>query len=791
MNHGKSPGLDGIPPELYLKFWDELSPIILEMFQQAIKSGCFNRDINTAIITLLHKRGKDSTLCSSFRPLSLLNADIKLYAKVLPRRLETVLPILVHPDQTGFVKQRYASDNMRRLLHIVDTCSNISSHCAVLSVDADKAFDRLEWKFLWHTLETMGFGDNFIGMLKTLYHNPTAVVITSTQCSKPFSIERGARQGCPVSALLFTLSLEPLVQKIRNSHEVKPIATCGTYHKTSLYADDLLLFLNDVLSSLPAILKIFHNFSLISGHKINLNKSSLLPLNTAMINLHLDVGILVVTHFKYLGIDIYSSLEKIISKNYKRLKKLISDELNRWSAFSIPLSTRISVVKSYILPKVNFYANMLHLSPPAGFWENIQGLAFKFIWQNQHPRISRSTLQKSRTSGGLSVPNFEMYFASFVLRSVSRWFDENYDTPWVNIENHIVSPYTLKDVLFSGLSPKFCLKKFWSVIAHSISVWNNIAKTVKWDIKWHSDTPIFRNKLLLIGGEPIIFPPWQNRGIHNLSDIYNEDGLRSFHELRQIHNLPGTSFFFYLQLRTALRTYGVPWNQTLLTHPLQHFLNIVKVKKGFVSRIYNELQGRLAGPAGNVLVWNIDIKDLGISINWQRVWSNIPLTSRNHNHQLIHYKLIQRYYLSPRRCCQIRITQSPLCQLCPHKVLGTYLHMMWECPGVFSLWLSISNILSCLIQTNIPCLPHILLLNDDTSLHLNFYRKRVLFAGLTAAKKMLIKRWKPPHVLNLSLWKVSLHEVLLLEISSARAQMAKTEAIQNLEAAADKVKALF
>ena len=144
---------------------------------------------------------------------------------------------------------------MRRLLHIVDAGANISSPCAVLSVDAEKAFDRLEWEYLWHTLEIMGFGDNFIGMLKTLYCNASAMVITSKQCSRPFIIERGAHQGCPVSALLFTLSLEPLAQKIRNSDEVKPIAVSRTYHKTSLYADDLL-FLNDVPFSLPAALKI-------------------------------------------------------------------------------------------------------------------------------------------------------------------------------------------------------------------------------------------------------------------------------------------------------------------------------------------------------------------------------------------------------------------------------------------------------------------------------------------------------------------------------------------------------
>ena len=119
------------------------------------------------------------------------------------------------------------------------------------------------------------------------------------------------------------------------------------------------------------------------------------------------------------------------------------------------------------------------------------------------------------------------------------------------------------------------------------------------------------------------------------------------------------------------------------------------------------------------------------------------------------------------------------------------MHMMWECPGVFSFWFNISDILSHLLQTDIPCLPHILLLNDDSPLNLNFHKKRVLFAGLTAAKKMLIKRWKPPHTLNMSLWKILFYEILLLEISSARAQRAKAEAIENLESAADKVKVLF
>lgn len=77
-NKGKSPGWDGIPSEFYLTFWPEMGPLLLEMFHSAIQKGCFNRDVNTAIISLLHKKGKDPTLCSSYRPLLLINNDIKL-----------------------------------------------------------------------------------------------------------------------------------------------------------------------------------------------------------------------------------------------------------------------------------------------------------------------------------------------------------------------------------------------------------------------------------------------------------------------------------------------------------------------------------------------------------------------------------------------------------------------------------------------------------------------------------------------------------------------------------------
>lgn len=101
LNKGKSPGLDGLPPELV---WDLVGTLMLNSFNFAIEAGTFHRDQKTALITLLLKKGKDPLDCSSFRPISLITSDLKVYAKALALRLESVIHTLINEDQTGFIK---------------------------------------------------------------------------------------------------------------------------------------------------------------------------------------------------------------------------------------------------------------------------------------------------------------------------------------------------------------------------------------------------------------------------------------------------------------------------------------------------------------------------------------------------------------------------------------------------------------------------------------------------------------------------------------------------------------
>lgn len=113
MQSGKSPGPDGFPAEFFKKFSEPLSPLLLSVFNESSVTLSLPVSMRQAIISLLLKKDKNPLNCSSYRPVSLLNADAKIFAKVLAKRLERVVPTVVSPDQTGFVKNRQSFFNIR------------------------------------------------------------------------------------------------------------------------------------------------------------------------------------------------------------------------------------------------------------------------------------------------------------------------------------------------------------------------------------------------------------------------------------------------------------------------------------------------------------------------------------------------------------------------------------------------------------------------------------------------------------------------------------------------------
>ncbi|XP_069486323.1 uncharacterized protein [Ambystoma mexicanum] len=132
---------------------------------------------------------------------------------------------------------------MRRLLLTIEKGRNQPIASAVISQDAEKAFDRVEWEFLFTCLGKMKFEQDFRRWIKLLYNNPSASVLTNGLISATFELHRGTRQGCPLSPLLFILSMEPLAVSLRADVNLQPIIGNGRNNLVWLYADDLLIAL--------------------------------------------------------------------------------------------------------------------------------------------------------------------------------------------------------------------------------------------------------------------------------------------------------------------------------------------------------------------------------------------------------------------------------------------------------------------------------------------------------------------------------------------------------------------
>ena len=187
--------------------------------------------------------------------------------------------------------------------------------------------------------------------------------------------------------LTYLPSLEPLAQSIRLSHDYSPINIHNTRNYISLYADDIPLYLNNVPQTLPHLLSILDTFGNHSGYKINKTKSALLSINDAMRKLKLTLPFPIVSHFKYLGIQIFLTLNETVKSNFMSTLNTISNDLKRWNQMTNTLQTRISVIKMNILPRINFLASMIPLPPPEDFWNKLNSDILSYLWKGKKPRF--------------------------------------------------------------------------------------------------------------------------------------------------------------------------------------------------------------------------------------------------------------------------------------------------------------------------------------------------------------------------------------------------------------------
>uniref|UniRef100_A0A8C5MGI8 Reverse transcriptase domain-containing protein n=1 Tax=Leptobrachium leishanense TaxID=445787 RepID=A0A8C5MGI8_9ANUR len=272
------PGPDGFTAFYYKKFSPHLSKYLVKLYNGILEGRSVPPDFLRSDVILIPKEGKDPSFPHNNRPISLLNVDYKIFTKILANRLGALLPSIIHPDQVGFIPTRQAYENTRRNVVLIERARATGTPSLLLSLDAEKAFDRVGWPYLFHLLEHWGFPPGFCAAIRVLYNSPLTKIITTGASPESFPIGNGTRQGCPLSPMLFALALEPLLDKLRSSTAITGLQIGGEEFLVSAYANDLLLTITDPVHSVPHLLSLLRDFSDISGFKINIDKSRALPI---------------------------------------------------------------------------------------------------------------------------------------------------------------------------------------------------------------------------------------------------------------------------------------------------------------------------------------------------------------------------------------------------------------------------------------------------------------------------------------------------------------------------------
>ena len=218
----------------------------------------------------MHKKDDKRDL-KNWRPISLLNTDYKIGSKALSLRLSKVLNSIIDPDQTCSVQGRSIFSNLALLRDILSYIERSGEKGILISLDQEKAFDRVNRSFLMELLNCFGFGPSFRGWISTFYNGAYMRVLVNDFLTNPVYLRRGVRQGDALSPMLYILCVEVLACVIRASPNIEGFllpGAAGVQFKVGHYADNRTAFVKDE-RSLFNLFAVFSMYKRGSGAKLN------------------------------------------------------------------------------------------------------------------------------------------------------------------------------------------------------------------------------------------------------------------------------------------------------------------------------------------------------------------------------------------------------------------------------------------------------------------------------------------------------------------------------------------
>ena len=695
-NNKSAPGLDGLPCEVYKVLWIDIKNLILESFNYSYTISNLCDSQKTGMICLIHKgKGLDTTNISNWRPITLTNFDYKLLAKTLALRLNYCIDKCIHSDQHAFMKGRPISEMIRIIDDITEWGKNKKSDNLILSIDYAKAFDTISTTAILDALNFFGMGERFIHWIKILLDNRKSCIRNGGFISEYFKMGRGVRQGCPISPLLFILTVELLAINIRYDENIKGIRIPGGHRalKIQQYADDTTLFLRDLIDFREILSKI-KAFGLYTGLELNKNKSNAMYISNTKKENTLKYGIKFLNKLKILGV-IFSNV-----KSTQDIEENVSDRINKlerictiWSKRKLTIIGKITILKSFGI------SIFIHIMQSIGIsranLDKINKIMFSFLWKNNYTnkktteKVKRTTVCTEKKYGGLGMIDIHSMQHSFLLDWAIKYINGGQQF-W----NYTADIFLKKIGGRSSFKSNVTVNQFKGIQSVNSIFWKNVLCTwleynrVDNNSEEHLNnfSPIFNNSNIKYKNETLFIPHCLQTNIRLVGDIMNTDNnIMSFDEFKNLYGQKPDSQLVYNIIFNSINRHKT--NIDSVQEDVIYFRNI-KISSLNRKGIFKIIRSCELPIANRYLTKKYNFKMS--SEHWL-----IPFKCSNETRlQSLQWKILHGIFPTGTLLTKMKLRANTNCQFCDS--IDTLQHFFYDCPLSKVVWKEIERKLETL-----------------------------------------------------------------------------------------------
>ena len=704
MKKNKSPGLDGISIEFYQHFWLLIGHLLVDVFNESHENEKLPDSQRKSVMSLIFKKGDEDDI-ANYRPISLTNMDYRIMAFVLANRLQNVIGSIVNHDQTAYIKGRYMGTNIRLVSDVIDYYDMIEKSGLLLMLDFKKAFDSLEWNFLFKTLKLFNFGPSFIRWINTIYTLPEACIKNNGYLSESFSIHRGIRQGCPVSALIFVLCVEILGIEIRQHTGLKGFNLGNPVKQIKViqYADDGIIFINDK-HEMCCALSILNKFGKFAGTVLNTAKCEgfWLGKDKGLQNNCKLFGIKWPKQIRCLGVYLGHNKDLNTKSNWDEKINLVEDMLDKWAKRNLTLFGKVQIIKTFAISKLVLPATLLPI--PQNIIKRINKILYRFIW-GSNDKIKRTKVIKDIKSGGLGMIDTQCLFESFKARWVNRLMLSNPDIHgWAQLPRIFLSKFT-----DNGLNVNFNFDEsvqfkeldnihpfYKEIVIYYNKVYVTDSKHFEQNIL---SQPIWGNKFITTKNKHkkkvLFLRNWIRSGVNKLEDLRFINGVLDETHIHQKINNKQNIYVEIILLKQALR----PFEKVLKNAKGSNVLERLFDKSNIM---YKRL---IISKTSNVLIQSNFLQPYCYGLNnivcienafYNKIFLEKEIKLREFNFKVLHGILPCNKNLK-----QWKIIDCDKCDICDE--IQTIEHLLFQCTYLKPLWKIIENVFKIKITFKIIC----------------------------------------------------------------------------------------